>query len=188
MLLDICSTNDSSMAKIINITQSYQSLKIDSYLAAAWHFALVALWPFEKIKKEKITRCQSFIKLYLQAFPETRTSFITYCEKILLFNRMQSVTDKIIDPPGIWFNPKFSDGYASTDELHRLIKKKRVVPSHHLQGISVLAKGYWDFINQPSPPVLLKMHDRLFNLRQYDLINLLSQVTLKHILVSKKLI
>lgn len=180
---------DSSMTKIINIKKSYQPLTIDSYIAATWHLALLALWPFEKIKKYKIERCQSYIKAYLLSIPDMQASFITFCEKVLLINRTLFASNSyIIDPPVVWLNPDFTDGYASTDELHRLIKKNRVVLPHYLEGITVLAKGYWDFINQPASPVLLKIHDRLYNLRQYDLISLLGHVTLKYILVSKQLI
>jgi hypothetical protein len=177
------------MTKIINITKCYQPLKLESYIVAAWHFALIALWPFEKIKKDRIKRCQSYIKSYLLTTPEIQTSFITFCEKILLINRTLSVSPTpIIDPPTVWLNPDFADGYSATDELHRLIKNNRVMPPHYLEGITVLAKGYWDFINQPTSPILLKIHDRLYNLRQYDLISLLGHVTLKYILVSKQLI
>jgi hypothetical protein len=177
------------MTKIINITKSYQRLTIENYIAAAWNFALLALWPFEKIKKDKIERCQSFIRSYLLDIPEMQASFITFCEKILLINRTLSASsDIIIDSPGIWLNPDFAGGYASTDGLHRLIKKNRAVPPHYLEGITVLAKGYWDFINQPSSQQLVKIHNRLYNLRQYDLINLVGHVTLKYILLSKQLI
>jgi hypothetical protein len=108
---------------------------------------------------------------------------------VLLLNRTLSVTNPyIIDPPIIWLNPNFLDGYASTNKLHCLIKRNRDVPAHHIEGITVLAKGYWDFINHPTSSVLLKIHDRLCYLRQYDLISLLGQVTLKHILVCKQII
>jgi hypothetical protein len=180
---------DSSMTKIVNITKSYQRLTLENYIAAAWNFALLALWPFEKIKKDKIERCQSYIRSYLLDIPEMQASFITFCEKVLLINRTLSVSSAaIIDSPVVWLNPDFIDGYASTEGLHRLIKKNRAVPPHFLEGITVLAKGYWDFINQPTPPVLSKIHDRLYYLRQYDLISLLGHVTLKYILVSKQLI
>jgi hypothetical protein len=180
---------DSSMTKIININKSYQPLTIESYITAAWHFVLLALWPFEKIKKDKIERCQYYIKSYLLAIPETQASFITFCEKVLLVNRTLSASPSVvIDPPAVWLNPNFAGGYASTDEIHRLIRINRIEPPHYLEGITVLAKGYWDFINQPTPPVLSKIHDRLYSLRQYDLISLLGHVTLKYILVSKQLI
>jgi hypothetical protein len=180
---------DSNMTKIINITKSYQRLTIENYIAAAWNFALLALWPFEKIKKDKIERCQSYIRSYLLDIPEMQASFITFCEKVLLINRTLSASSAaIIDSPVIWLNPDFTGGYASTDGLHRLIKKNRAVPPHYLEGITVLAKGYWDFINQPTSPVLSKIHDRLCYLRQYDLISLLGHVTLQYILVSKQLI
>lgn len=177
------------MTKIIKITKSYQNLTLESYIAAAWNFALVALWPFEKITKSKIKICQSYIKEYLLSVPDMQMSFITFCEKILLVNRTLSASNPfVIDPPAIWLNPAFDNGYSSTDELHRLIKKNQVISPHYLEGITALAKGYWEFVNQPKPPVLLNIHDRLYYLRQYDLIGLLGHVTLKYILVSKQLI
>jgi hypothetical protein len=177
------------MTKIINITKCYQPLKIESYIVAAWQFALLALWPFEEINNNKVKRCQSYIKSYLQSIPETQASFITFCERILLIKRTLSASPpNIIDPPALWLNPDFTSGYAATDELHRLIKKNRVKPPHYIEGITVLAKGYWDFINQPTTLELSKIHDRLYNLRQYDLISLLSYVSLKYILVAKQLI
>ncbi len=177
------------MTKVINIATGYPVLSIESYIAAAWQFALLALWPFEKIKRDKTVRCHNFIKLHLLSIPETQASFITFCEKVLLINRTLSATSPIvIDPPAVWLNPDFANGYASTEELHRLIKKNRVEPPHYLEGITVLAKGYWDFINQPTSRVLLKIHDNLYRLRQYNLISLLGQLTLKYILLSKQLI
>jgi hypothetical protein len=180
---------DSNMSKIIQLNKRFQKLTTDVYTAAAWNFALIALWPFEKYSKSKARTCQSYIKRYLLSTPDIQTSFITFCEKVLLINRTLSITNPyIIDPPIIWLNPDFKAGYTSTDELHILIRKKRDVPAHYLEGITCLAKGYWDFINQPTPSILLKVHDRLLYLRQYDLKSLLGQVTLKYILVSKQLI
>jgi hypothetical protein len=176
------------MTKIININTRFQILSLDSYITAAWNFALIALWPFEKFKKEKTKRCKSYIKYYLISSPDMEASFITFCEKILLVNRTLSATSQsIIDSPPVWFNPYFKRGYASTNDLHRLLKSSVVQPDY-LEGITVLANGYWDFINQPAPSALLKIHDRLYDLRQYGLISLLGQVTLKYILVSKQLI
>jgi hypothetical protein len=176
------------MTKIININRNFQSLTLESYITTAWHFALLALWPFEKVKKERIKRCKSYIKGYLLNGPDMQASFITFCEKILLVNRTLSATSQSIsDSPAIWLNPSFKSGFATAEELHRLLKSSAVHP-HYLQGITVLAKGYWDFINRPAPSVLLKTHNRLYHLRQYGLISLLSQVTLKYILVSKQLI
>jgi hypothetical protein len=177
------------MTKIIQLKNRFQKLTTDVYIAAAWNFALIALWPFEKISKSRVRICQSYIRRYLLSNPDIQVSFITFCEKVLLINRTLSITNPyIIDPPIIWLNPDFKDGYASTDELHILITKNRDVPAHYLEGITCLANGYWDFINQPTSSVLLKIHERLFYLRQYDLISLLGQVALKYILVSKKLI
>ena len=180
---------DSNMTKIINIKKSYQPLTIENYTASAWDFALLALWPFEKTKQDKAKRCQTYIKAYLLSVPDMQASFITFCEKVLLVNRaLLASSTPIIDSPQIWLNPVFKKGYSSTDELHILINKNRISPPHYLEGITVLAKGYWEFINKPTSSVLLKVHDRLYSLRQYDLIRLLSHVTLKYILVSKQLI
>lgn len=177
------------MTKIIKFTNTYKKLSLQDYIVAAWNLALLALWPFEKTSKSKVRICQSYIKGYLLGMPDMQASFKTFCEKVLLINRTLSVTNPyIIDPPMIWLNPNFLNGYSSTDDLHNLIKKNRDAPAHYIEGIAVLAKGYWEFINQPSSSVLLKIHDRLYYLRQYDLINLLGQVTLKHILVCKQLI
>ena len=177
------------MTRIIKITKNFQPLTLESYIVAAWNFALLALWPFDKIKKDSIKRCQAYIKGHLLSTPDMQASFITFCEKMLLIKKVLSVSkSSIIDPPVIWLNPDFTAGYSSTGELHRLIKKNRRAIPHHLEGITVLAKGYWDFINQPTPHVLLKIHKRLYYLRQYELISLLGHVTLKYILVSKQLI
>lgn len=177
------------MFKIIPITKSYQNPSLESYIVAAWNFAQLALWPFEKNTKSRAKICRSYIRRYLLSIPDIQLSFITFCEKILLINRTLSVSNPyIIDPPTIWLNPDFKEGYPSTDELHKLLRKNRDVPAHYIEGITSLAKGYWNFINQPSSSVLLKIHDRLSYLRQYDLISLLGQVTLKYILVSKQLI
>lgn len=179
---------DSNMTKIISITKSYPSRSIEDYTAAAWSFALLALWPFEKVKREKAKRCQSYIKAYLLGVPDLKISFITFCEKILLVNRTLSASNTTIDSPQLWFNPVSKSGYPSTDELHKLINKNRISPPHYLEGITVLAKNYWDFVNKPMPFVLLKTHDRLQSLRQYDLIRLLGHLTLKHVLLTKQLI
>jgi hypothetical protein len=176
------------MTKIINITKSYQTRSIEDYTAAAWSFALLALWPFEKIKREKAKRCQSYIKAYLLSVPDLNISFIIFCEKILLVNRALLASNAVIDSPQLWLNPVSKNGYSSTEELHKLINRNRISPPHHLEGITVMAKFYWDFINKPTPLVLLKAHDRLESLRQYDLIRLLGHVTLNHILLSKRLI
>jgi hypothetical protein len=178
-----------SMTKIIKITKSYQNLPLESYITAALNFALLALWPFEKTSKSKIRICQSYIKTYLVGIPDMQATFITFCEKVLLVNRTLSVSNPfVIDPPAIWLNPMFKNGYSSTNEIHRLIRKNQVIQPHYLEGITTLSKGYWEFINQPKQPVLLKIHDRLYYLRQYGLISLLGQVTLKYILETKQLI
>lgn len=177
------------MTKIIPIGKRKENLRLESYITAAWHFALIALWPFEKISKSRVRICQSYIRRYLLSNSDIQTSFVTFCEKVLLINRTLSITNPfIIDPPVVWLNPDFEDGYASTEELHRIVKKNRDVPAHYLEGISVFANGYWEFINQPTSSVLLKIHDRLYYLRQYGLISILGHVTLKYILVTKKLI
>lgn len=176
------------MTKIININKSFQSLTLENYITTAWNFALLALWPFEKLTKYKIKRCKSYIKTHLLSEPDMQASFITFCEKVLLVNRTLSIPNQsIIDPPSIWLSPYFKNGFVTSNELHRLLKSYAVLP-HHLEGITVMAKGYWDFINQPGQSVLLKLHDRLYGLKQYGLISLLGQVTLKYILVSKQLI
>ena len=177
------------MTRIIKITKSYQHLPLESYIAAALNFALLALWPFEKIKKDSIKRCQAHIKGHLLSTPDMQASFTTFCERVLLIKKVLAASRfSNIDPPVIWLNPSFTTGYSSTEELHRLINNNRGRLPHHLEGITVMAKGYWDFIHQPAPYVLSKMHKRLYYLRQYELVSLLSHVTLKYILVSKQLI
>jgi hypothetical protein len=177
------------MSKIVKITKSYQHLTLESYIVAAWNFALLALWPFEKIKKDSIKRSQAYIKEHLSSTPDMQTSFITFCEKVLLIKKVLAASKfSHIDPPVIWLNPTFTAGYSSTGELHRLIVNNRGALPHYLEGITVMAKGYWDFINQPTPLVLMKIHKRLYYHRQYELISLLGHVTLKYILVSKQLI
>jgi hypothetical protein len=179
------------MAKVILLEKSASNNSIRPglpvYALAAWQLSRAALWPFEKLKPAAIRRCKEFITGYLSLSQDTKAAFITYCQRILLYNRLLAASSALpIDPPVVWLNPAHKNGYAMTSDIARLMESSRLVRPVYLEGVATLADGYCQYLHQPTPVVLSRLHAKLSRLKQYGLLQLLGHIILQQSLSTKQ--
>jgi hypothetical protein len=185
------SQSNSNMAKIILLEKPAANIStrpgLPVYVLAAWQLSRAALWPFEKLKPSAIRRCKEFITGYLSATEDAKTAFITYCQRILLYNRLLAASSTMpIDTPLIWLNPVHKGGYAATSDIARLMESSRLVRPVYLEGVAALADGYCQYLHQPTPVVLSRLHTKLSRLKQYGLLQLLGHIVLQQSLSTKQ--
>ncbi len=179
------------MAKIILLekttTGNTSQAALPVYVLAAWQLSRAALWPFDNVKPSVLRKCKEFITGYLQSTSNTKAAFTGFCERVLLYTRLLEVSPNLpIEAPLMWLHPARKDGYAATQDLSRLMKAGRFVRASHLQGIATFIEGYQQYLEQPGPAALSKLHTRLFRLKQYNLMRLLSHIILQRSLSTKQ--
>jgi hypothetical protein len=179
------------MAKIIllekPITGDNPQTGIPAYVLAAWQLCYAALWPYQKVSPYTSRRCLKFIAGYLAAGNDATTAFIAFCQRIILYNRfLAGSSATVLEYPATWLSPAYKVGYSATVDLARLMDHAGKRRPAHLEGVAALSEGYLQYVHDPMPATLSKLHTRLSQLKEYGLLQLLGLILLKQGISTKQ--
>lgn len=163
------------MAKIILLPDA--DTPNSPYIKAAWLLSYTILWNHSRLPIQEEVYAKNIIRHDLAAGNSLQQSFIAVIERLLLAGKLLRAEPAAwIDVPSIWFHPEYEAGFKSMLPLQQQVMLKRQRIHGYEAGITVFARAYWRYINNPSPAILQKCYKQLLRLREYSLLQLLGSI------------
>lgn len=167
---------NATMTKIIPINNSPDLPITHTYVQGGWILSYNVFWLNDHLPRAEVSYAEKAIEKLIN--PTASDSiFLCFIEKLLLsYKLIRNDTSKWIDLPSLWFNPQFSEGFSSLDNIYTAVREKREKVKEYQKGIKVFSRNYLQYIKDPSNKILKRCHYKLLQLREYDLLQLWNNV------------
>lgn len=165
------------MAKVITLSDP----ALAPHINAAWLLTLTTMWQYDRLPIQEIQYSKSIIHRQLTKGSSLKHSFVVYCERVLLANKvLRADPSAWVDVPTIWFHPEYEAGFNDTYNLYQHVAAKRQTLKNYQHGISVIANGYWRYTQYPSSKNIRQCYNKLLSLREYGLIRIWNDILIAY--------
>lgn len=161
------------MTRIIQLTNTDHNIA-DRLALAAWQFAHAVLWAEQPLSDQEQERAAALVRQSLNYPAITESSFICFCERILLAREAQLTgQSSYFAQPSVWLHPGYAEGYMTTkNNYEQLLQKRSEVPGYRIE-YNILAFGYYKYQRRLRHSTFSLCRRKLLHHKAFGLLTLL---------------
>ncbi|NLR82248.1 hypothetical protein [Chitinophaga eiseniae] len=158
------------MARIIHLSSQTPQQIVN----ACWQFARAVLWAEQPIGEQEQQRSIALIRQHLDYPVITESSFICFCERILLAREAQLTGQSgYLSQPSVWLHPNYQEGYTGTRQAYdQMLLRRAAVPGYR-EEYMVFSKHYYRYALYARTCAIAACRRKLLRLKAYGLLTLL---------------
>ena len=137
----------------------------------AWSIAYTALWPEQQFPDNELKRTKALIRAYFDNTHSKRKAFIAFCERIILMkNYLKSKEGYQLPQPSVWFDPRYSQGFAASKKILDTVNIKRQEVPDYCRHYTIAATHYLQFVQKPCAKTFNSCRKKLLSFEAYLLL------------------
>ena len=157
----------------LNVFRQQEQIDTEKLIGGLWNISQAAFWFNQDFTtKEK----EIFKKLLGGHFYNGKTdkqNFTDLVERICLAKRYVARRNgRYISKPQDWLNIHFSSGLVGTERWLQQVNEIRTKAPDYNKGITTLAQGILNFLENPDTKTFLKYRKMLIEQKQFDLLQI----------------